>query len=347
MAKSARATPTSTILTRLRAESASPPTWIKPQLAKLVEKEAPDGPDWLHEIKFDGYRMHARLDAGRAQILTRRGNDWTEKYPTIAKSIAGLPARNAYLDGELCGVLPDGRTAFNLIQNATDTGEGSLVFFLFDLLHLDGENMTTLPLLDRKTQLASLLHGAPNSLRYNDHQIGHGPAFHRLACERGLEGIVVKRTNCRYEPDRRTWLKIKCLNREEFVVVGWSDPEGSRHRIGSLLLGYYTPDCKLIYAGRVGTGMPVNELERLWQRLQPLVVDKMPLAEPPRNSRFGSPLGLSRVHWVRPEMVIEVSYVEWTPDRLLRHVVYLGEREDKLASEVRRSPPHSGETRSR
>jgi bifunctional non-homologous end joining protein LigD len=212
MMKSARTNPTETLSTRRRAKPASPPAWIKPQLAALVKK-APDGSDWLHEIKLDGYRMHARLEAGRAQILTRRGNDWTDKYPTIAKSIAGLPARNAYLDGELCGALPDGRTVFNLIQNATDTGEGSLVFFLFDLLHLDGENMTALPLVDRKTRLATLLHGAPNSLRYNDHQIGHGPAFHRLACERGLEGIVSKRTNGRYEPDRRTWLKIKCLTK--------------------------------------------------------------------------------------------------------------------------------------
>jgi DNA ligase D-like protein (predicted ligase) len=288
--------------------------------------------------------MHARLDARRVHILTRRGNDWTEKYPAIAKSIAALPAHNAYLDGELCGVLPDGRTAFNLIQNATDTGEGSLVFFLFDLLFLDGENLTALPLVDRKTRLASLLNGAPNSLRYSDHQIGHGPEFHRLACKHGLEGIVSKRTNGRYEPGRRTWLKIKCLNREEFVVVGWSDPAGSRHRIGSLLLGYYTPDGKLIYAGRAGTGMPVAELERLWQRLRSLAADRMPLAlQPPRGARFGSPLVLSRVHWVRPEMVVEVSYVEWTPDGLLRHVVYLGEREDKLAAAVRRRPPHLGE----
>jgi len=132
-----------------------PPTWIKPLLAKLVET-APDGPDWLHEIKLHGYRMHARLDAGRVEVLTRRGNDWTGKYPAIVKSIAGLPARNAYLDGELCGVLPDGRTAFNLIQNASDTDEGSLVFFLFDLLHLEGESLTALPLIERKTRLASL-----------------------------------------------------------------------------------------------------------------------------------------------------------------------------------------------
>src|SRR6201984_1628394 len=134
--------------------------------------------------------MHARLDAGRTQILTRRGNDWTEKYPIIAKSIVGLPVRNAYLDGELCGLLPDGRTAFNLIQNATDTGEGSLVFFLFDVLHLNGESVTALPLVERKARLESLLKGAPDSLRYNDHQIGNGAEFHRVACEHGLEGIV-------------------------------------------------------------------------------------------------------------------------------------------------------------
>jgi ATP-dependent DNA ligase len=159
MTKSARKNPTDTLSTRRRVKPASPPAWIKPQLAALAEK-VPNGPDWLHEIKFDGYRMHARLDAGRTQILTRRGNDWTEKYPAIAKSIAGLPARNAYLDGELCGLLPDGRTAFNLIQNATDTREGLPVFFLFDLLHLDGENLTALPLVDRKTRLEAPLNGA-------------------------------------------------------------------------------------------------------------------------------------------------------------------------------------------
>ena len=326
MANSDRATMAAT---RRKVEQASPPTWVKPQLAALVKK-APDGLDWLHEIKLDGYRMHARLDAGRVKIITRRGNDWTQKYPAIAKTIAGLSAQDAYLDGELCGVMPDGRTAFNLIQNATDTGQESLVFFVFDLLFLDGEDIRDLPLVDRKARLEAVLVGAPESLRYNDHQIGHGPVFHRLACENGLEGIVSKRINGRYEPDRRTWLKTKCLNREEFVVVGWSDPEGSRHRIRSLLLGYYTPDGKLIYAGRVGTGMSVAELERLWRRLHPLAVDKMPLSvPPPRGSRFGSPLVLSRVHWVQPEMVVEVSYVEWTPDGLLRHVVYLGEREDK------------------
>jgi hypothetical protein len=184
-------------------------------------------------------------------------NDWTEKYPAIANAVADLPAQDAYLDGELCGVLPDGRTAFNLIQNAADADQASLVFFLFDRLYLDGQDIRDRPLVDRKARLETLLVGAPKSLRYNDHQIGQGPAFHRLACEQSLEGIVSKRIDGRYEPARRTWLKTKCLNREEFIVVGWSDPEGGRHRIGALLLGYYTPDRKLIYAGRVGTGMPV------------------------------------------------------------------------------------------
>lgn len=317
----------------------SPPAWVKPELAALV-KAAPEGADWLHEMKLDGYRMHARLDAGRVQILTRRGNDWTQKYPSVAKAIATLPARSAYLDGELCGVGPEGRTAFNLIQNSMEHGDAALVFFLFDLLFLDGKDLTGLPLIERKEKLKKLLAGAPSSIRFNDHQIGHGPAIHKVACEHRLEGIVSKRVDGRYEPDRRSWLKIKCLNREEFVVVGWSDPEGSRHRIGALLLGYYTQDGKLIYAGRVGTGMPVAELERLYGRLEPLAIPKMLLAEPPpRGGRFGSPLVLSRVHWVRPEMVVEVSYVEMTPDGLLRHVSYQGEREDKLAIDVRRDRP--------
>src|ERR1700758_2748583 len=153
MPKSDRAIMTST---RRRVERTSLPAWVKPQLAALVKK-APDGPDWLHEIKLDGYRMHARLDAGRVKIITRRGSDWTQKYPAIANAIAGLPAQDAYPDGELCGVLPDGKTAFNLIQNATDAGQGSLVFFSFDLLFLDGEDICLLPLVDRKARLEMLL----------------------------------------------------------------------------------------------------------------------------------------------------------------------------------------------
>ena len=208
------------------------------------------------------------------------------------------------------------------------------------MLYLDGKSLLALPLIQRKRQLQTLLASAPDHLQYSDHHIGQGPGFFEQAGKLGVEGIVSKRVDGPYEPGRRTWLKIKCLNREEFAVVGWSDPEGSRHRIGALLLGYYTPENKLAYAGRAGTGMPERELERLWRRLEPLAIESMPLdAPPPRGGRFGSPLLPSPVHWVRPEMVVEVSYVEWTDDGLLRHVVYLGEREDKPADQVVRDRP--------
>jgi bifunctional non-homologous end joining protein LigD len=319
------------------------PEWIRPQLTQLVT-EAPDGPEWLHEIKFDGFRTHARLDRGEVRLLTRNGLDWTGKYPQIAAAVSSLRARQPYLDGELCGVRPDGTTSFSMIQLASDAGNAAgLVFFLFDLLHLDGENLTARPLLERKQRLAGMLSTTTGSpLHYSDHQIGQGPAFHQQACALRVEGIVSKRIDAPYAPGNRgLWRKVKCLNREEFVVIGWTDPEGSRPYLGALLLGYYDPNGKLIYAGRVGTGINTAELERLWRRLQPLAIDKMPLdVPPPRSTRFGSPLVLSRVHWVKPELVAEVKFLTWTEDNLLRQVVYEGLREDKPATEVRRSAPH-------
>jgi DNA ligase D-like protein (predicted ligase) len=324
-----------------RSNAALLPEWIRPQLTQLVDM-APEGDQWLHEIKFDGYRMHARLDRGAAKLLTRTGLDWTHKYPTIAKALPSLGAHQAYLDGELCGVGPDGITSFSIVQLASDSGNAAaLVFFLFDLLYIDGEDWTSRPLMDRKTRLAALLSNVASPLHYCDHQVGRGRAFHEGACARSLEGIVSKRVNAAYAPGNRgLWLKVKCLHREEFVVVGWTDPEGSRPYLGALLLGYYDPQGKLIYAGRVGTGINTAELERLWHRLQPLATDKMPLeVPPPRSSRFGSPLRLSRVHWVRPELVAEVKFLAWTEDNLLRQVVYEGLRDDKPAHEVRRETP--------
>jgi ATP-dependent DNA ligase len=156
--------------------------WIKPQLTQLVD-QAPDGPDWLHEIKFDGYRMHARLDRGAVRLLTRTGLDWTHKYPAIAEAVASLGARQAYFDGELCGVRPDGITSFSIIQAASDSGNTvALVLFLFDLLYLDGEDLCPRPLTERKARLATLLSDASSPLHYCDHQIGHGRAFHAKAC---------------------------------------------------------------------------------------------------------------------------------------------------------------------
>ncbi len=179
-----------------------------------------------------------------------------------------------------------------------------------------------------------MLAGAGPPLHYSDYHRGQGAAFHEQACKLELEGIVSKRADAAYAPGNRgIWLKVKCLHREEFVVVGWTDPEGRRPYLGALLLAYYDPDGRLVYAGRAGTGINTAELERLWRRLQPLATDKMPLdVPPPRGSRFGSPLVLSRVHWVRPELVAEVKFLTWTDDNLLRQVVYEGLREDKPAA---------------
>ena len=189
-------------------EATALPGWIKPQLTKLVD-QPPDGPEWLHEIKFDGYRMHARLDRGTVRLLTRTGLDWTRKYSGVAAAIASLPARHAYLDGELCGVRPDGTTSFSLIQNASDTGNsGALVFFLFDLLHLDGEAIAPMPLVERKKRLRGLLSDAGSPLHFSDHQTGRGRDFYDHACTLKVEGIVSKRVDSRYAPGNRgLWLK--------------------------------------------------------------------------------------------------------------------------------------------
>jgi DNA ligase D-like protein (predicted ligase) len=323
------------------AETSALPQWIRPQLTQLVGA-APEGDQWLHEIKFDGYRMHARLDRGAVRLLTRTGLEWTHKYPAIAQAVASLGASQAYLGGELCGVGPSGVTSFGMIQLASDSGNAAaLVFFLFDLLHLDGEDLCPRPLIERKERLAGLLGCglAPALLRSPDRP---RLRVHEKACAMALEGIVSKRTDAPYTPGNRgLWVKVKCLHREEFVVVGWTDPEGSRPFLGALLLAYYDPDGRLIYAGRAGTGITRMELERLWCRLKPLAISEMPLAvPPPRDSRFGSPLVLSRAHWVRPEPVAEVKYLTWTGDNLLRQVVYESLREDKPATEVRREAPH-------
>ena len=263
MARSATRTPTTAPL----------PDRVAPQLTQLVDT-APDGDRWLHEIKYDGYRMMARLDRGALKLLTRTGLDWTHKYPAIAKALAALDAAQAYLDGELCGVGPDGITSFNIVQLASDTGNAAaLVFFLFDLLYLDGEDLRPRPLIERKDRLGTFLADAAPCLHYSDHVVGRGPAFYDKACAMHVEGIVSKRTDAPYTPGNRgLWRKVKCLNRAEFVVIGWSEPEGRRPHLGALLLAYYDPEGRLIYAGRVGSGIgnakPGRAQERAWLLLE-------------------------------------------------------------------------------
>jgi bifunctional non-homologous end joining protein LigD len=313
------------------------PQWIPPQLSQLVEK-APAGPQWLHEIKLDGFRMAARIERGRAKLLTRTGLDWSAKYPAVLAALAAVRAKSAYLDGELCGVGDVGLPSFAETQAATDGARSvRLVFYAFDLLHLDGRDTAGLPLAERKALLEPIIADIPG-LQFNGHETGDGELIRQHACKLGFEGVVSKTANAPYAPGNRgLWRKSKCLNRQEFVIVGWTDPEGSRPHLGALLLGYYTDDGRLIYAGRVGTGMSEKVLKDLRRRLDPLRRPKSPLsARPPRTTRFGSPLVLSRVHWVAPQLVAEITYLTWTADGLLRQTIYVGLREDKPADQVRR-----------
>jgi bifunctional non-homologous end joining protein LigD len=326
-----------------RPRATALPDWIPPQLTQLVDS-APEGDQWLHEIKFDGYRMHARLDHGAVRLLTRTGLDWTHKYPPIAAAVSGLGARQAYLDGELCGVFPDGITSFGMIQAASDAGNAAgLVFFVFDLLHLDGDDVGTRPLIERKARLAELLSGAAPPLHYSDYHRGQGPAFHEQACKLELEGISSPKAPM--PPTRPA--TAACGSRSNACTArnsSWSGGpirrEGGR---GSARC------CSPTTIRTEGWSMPAARAPAsggpswsgLWRRLQPLATSEMPLeVPPPRSSRFGSPLVLSRVHWVRPELVAEVKYLTWTDDNLLRQVVYEGLREDKPAVEVRRPVPH-------
>jgi DNA ligase D-like protein (predicted ligase) len=313
------------------------PQFVPFQLSQPVEKP-PSGPQWLHEIKLDGYRMAARIDNGSVQLLTRTGLDWTAKYPSAVAALANVNVKTAYIDGELCGVDEAGLPSFAHTQAATDGERGvHLVYYAFDLLHLAGWDVSSLPLVRRKELLEPLVSNKPG-LQFNGHDTGDGELILKHAGKLGFEGVVSKTINAPYAPGNRgLWRKAKALNRQEFVVVGWSDPEGSRPHLGALLLGFYADDGKLTYAGRVGTGMPDKVLADLRRRLDPLARKSPPLnVLPPRKTRFGSPLVLSRVHWVEPKLVAEITYLTWTADDLLRHTVYVGLREDKPADQVRR-----------
>src|SRR5262249_11221138 len=217
----------------------------------------PEGTEWLHEIKLDGYRIGCRIDGSDIHLLSRNGKDWTRRFPAVRDAVARLPVRQALLDGEVAMLLPDGRTSFQALQNAfAGSDRGEIVYFVFDLLHLDGDDISKLPLEQRKHRLQELLRAAKIRvhLRYSDHVIGQGLAFFEQACRQGLEGIVSKLRARPYEPGRGpAWLKTKCIQRQEFVIAGFTDPQGSRTGIGALLVGVYNHGA-LVYAGKVGTG---------------------------------------------------------------------------------------------
>ena len=268
-----------------RRTIAALPERFEPQLATLV-KRAPDGDDWLHEIKFDGYRIAARVDRGAVALLSRRGNDWASHFPAVRDAIAKLRVRRLLMDGEVAAVLPDGRTSFQGLQNV---GRGAeLAYFVFDLLHLDGADVARLPLEERKARLERLL--APlagrSLLRYSAHVVGGGARFLEVACERGLEGIVSKRRDRPYEPGRHGgWVKTKCWLRQEVVIGGFTEPAGSRLGLGAVLVGVHDDGGGLRFAGKVGTGFSHRGAVELRARLDRMERVDPPFVNPPREAR--------------------------------------------------------------
>lgn len=306
------------------------PQQLEPQLATLV-KDPPTGERWLHEMKHDGYRMLCRIaDGGEVRIVSRSGRDWTETFAAIARLVQRLPLRSAWLDGEIVVLDREGRSSFQALQNALSGGrDADFAYFLFDLPYLDGHDLRAAPLLERKRLLESLLEGAPEALRYSAHVVGSGPEFFARACELGVEGAVAKRIDGPYAAGRgRDWVKIKCSRRQEMVIVGYTDATSGGGGFGALHLGIHQPDGTLRYAGKVGTGFTAASASSLQRKLEALAVAKPQLANPPGGAEA------RRSHWVRPELVAEVEFTEWTDDGTLRHPSFKGLRADKAAADV-------------
>ena len=315
-----------------------------PQLATLV-KEPPSGAGWIHEIKYDGYRIGCRIRNGRATLISRNGKDWTAAFPEIVAAAADLPVQDALIDGEIAIVLPDGRTSFQLLQNAF-RGErsegrqrGTLMYFAFDLLRLDGERLTGRPLVERKKRLKALLarrgggrqrQGEGGRIRYADHVEGDGDAFYDQARRLGLEGIISKRASEPYRPGRHgDWVKTKCIQKQEFVIGGFTDPEGARAGLGALLIGYYDRR-RLVFSGKVGTGFTHKGAIELRRQLDAIERKTCPFDPPPEGA-----LGRT-AHWVKPQLVGEVEFTEWTSDGRIRHPSFQGLRADKKPHQVRK-----------
>jgi bifunctional non-homologous end joining protein LigD len=313
------------------------PSDFKPQLATLASR-VPDGDNWFHELKFDGYRILSFIQNGSVKLLTRRGNDWTDRFGTVAAAVSSLPIRSAILDGEVVSLDQHGVSNFQQLQNLMKRGnKDALVYYVFDVPYLEGYDLTETPLVERKEALARVLLSAhPNNdgtVRYSDHIQGSGETVLQQACRSAMEGIVAKRADSSYHQYRSPdWLKVKCLKQQEFVIGGYTKPEGSRVGFGALLVGYYDKD-DLIYAGRVGTGFTTQSLRELTAELKKRKTEKSYFKNPPTGFRRRG------VTWVKPELVAEIEFTEWTSDGRLRHPSFQGLREDKAAKEVVREMP--------
>ena len=304
------------------AKAGNLPTFQPPQLCTLVDS-VPTGPGWIHEVKYDGYRALVAVAGGKAKVFTRSGLDWTDKFPGIVEAAEGLPVGSALIDGEIVA-FKQGRPDFSTLKQAISNG-GEMSLFAFDLLELEGERLEKLPNVQRKERLRTVLDGAAQRLHFAEHIVGAGEELFETMCREGYEGIVSKRADAVYSGKRtQNWLKIKCLHREEFVIVGWLDSDKTRG-FKSLLLGVHDGDT-LKYAGKVGTGFSQDVIAELTAKLEKLA-RKTPTVAAPKAATRGA-------HWVTPKLVAEVAFAEVTPDGVLRHSSFLGLRGDKPADQV-------------
>jgi bifunctional non-homologous end joining protein LigD len=307
------------------------------QLATLVDAPPASG-NWLHEIKFDGYRLVAFLEKKSVKLFTRNGNDWTARFPSIRESVTKLKATSAVLDMEAVVVEPSGRTSFQALQNALGDGGKSdaIVGYVFDLLYFDGKDVSAAPLTERKAKLEILLNRSKDAkhLYYSEHVAGQGAEFLAKCCALGLEGIVSKLADAPYRSGReKSWLKAKCIMRQEFIIVGFSTAKSGNRAIGALYLGYLK-DGELAYAGKVGTGFTMRGAEEVYKKLAPLESGTPPIKGIPRSE-------LRYIHFVKPLLLCEVAFAEWTSDGHIRHGSFQGLREDKKAKDVKRETPKS------
>lgn len=310
------------------------PRFVEPCLATLLAKPPP-GEGWLHEVKFDGYRLQARIEGGKASLLTRTGLDWTGRFGKgLLAVLAALPCEAALLDGEVVALGEGGISNFSSLQAALSEGKtAELVYFAFDLLHLDGEDLRCEPLLARKERLETLLQatGEEGPLRFSEHFIEPGATMLRHACRMGLEGVVSKRVEAPYRSGRgRDWVKSKCTQRQELVIAGYVPSKASAGELGSIVTGYYE-NGRFKPAGRVGTGFTRTSAAAVKARLDRLKTDASPFTGAAARQRD--------VAWVKPQLVAEVEFGSWTASRTLRHASFLGLREDKPAKQVEAEMP--------
>ncbi len=310
------------------------------QLATLVD-QAPEGDKWVHEIKFDGYRLLGFFAEGAVTLRTRNGNDWTSSFPAIAAAMRKLKCDSAVIDFEAVVLDAGGKSSFQALQSALgESGHSeNILAYVFDLLCLDGKDLTPLPLTERKKTLKTLLKKSKQEsvLRYSDHFAVEGSEMHKEACSKGLEGIISKLADAPYIAGRqKTWLKVKCALRQEFIIIGYSAAKTGGRALGALYLGY-RKDRALVYAGKVGTGFTMKSARELVECL-----GRLAISEPVLTRAETKGLGAREwkaVHWVRPALLCEVAFTEWTEDGRIRHPSFQGLRADKEAAEVKQEKP--------